>query len=69
MSEFKAGVIRQGLGSKWVDYDILALNLWEQWNNDLQAALISKLLILMNILVLLVLHFRRQYFLEQVTNL
>lgn len=69
MSEFKAGVIRQGSGSKWVDYDILALNLWKQWNNDLQAALISKLLILMNILVLLVLHFRRQYFLEQVTNL
>lgn len=53
MSEFKAGVVRQGSGSKWVDYDILALNLRAQWSNDLEAALISKLLILMSILVAL----------------
>lgn len=62
MSEFKAGVVRQGSGSKWVDYDILALNLRAQWSNDLETALISKLLILMSILVAFRLTFQQAVF-------
>lgn len=65
MSEFKTDFVVQRSGSEVVDYDILALNLWAQWGNDLEAVLISKLLILMSMSVGFSLIFQRKYFLEK----
>ena len=53
MSKCKVDVEGQGSGSEWADYDIVALDLWAQWSNGLEAALINKLLFLMSMLVAL----------------
>ena len=69
MSGFKVDFVVQRSGSKGVDYDILALNFGAQWGNDLEAALISKLLILMSMLVGFNFIFQEKVFSGERTNL